>query len=338
MQLKLRNTSELRLLFAAVVFINHAIQLGGFYEYRWLQNLLSSELAVYGFFILSGYLIFGSVDRSASLKQYYVRRVLRIFPAYFVSVVVFPAIILTGWFNAGMPVNGREVLSYLTANLMFLNFLHPKLDGVFQNNSFMEVNGALWSIKVEVMFYLLAPILVSLARRYSYGIVGALMIISGLGWVPMLVVVFGADSIQVRTLSHQLPGQLLYFGLGVLLYHCAKSRCSNRRQFLALVLVSIAVGIIQNPKAAFGLVCLVITIVSVIKMPQLSWQLDKNDISYGIYLCHFPIIQLLISNGVHTLGLIVYVLVAAALASVYGFLSWRFVEVPAIAFAKSLDL
>ena len=48
---------------------------------------------------------------------------------------------------------------YLGWNLAFLNFMEPALPGVFEANRFTEINGALWTLKIEVMFYLVLPLL-----------------------------------------------------------------------------------------------------------------------------------------------------------------------------------
>lgn len=46
-----------------------------------------------------------------------------------------------------------EVFKYVAANLVFLNFTHPNLPGLFESNSLQAINGALWTLKIEVMFY-----------------------------------------------------------------------------------------------------------------------------------------------------------------------------------------
>jgi peptidoglycan/LPS O-acetylase OafA/YrhL len=66
-------------------------------------------------------------------------------------------------------------------------------------------------------------------------------------------------------------------------------------------------------------------------MPGLSRALHGNDISYGVYIYHMPVINLLLYHGVTgTNGL----LITAALVGVLGFLSWKLVEKPALALKR----
>ena len=55
-------------------------------------------------------------------------------------------------------------MSNVTGDYQFLNFAHPNLPAVFANNSMQAVNGALWTLKIEVLFYISVPLLVWLFR------------------------------------------------------------------------------------------------------------------------------------------------------------------------------
>lgn len=137
----------LRLVFASTVFAYHLMFLALSPGER-LENGFAelSLLAVQGFFVVSGALVYGSLQRSGNLGSYTEKRIRRLYPAYAVIVLV-PA--LYALFKTGAIV---DVGRYLGANLIFLNFLEPNLPGLFEGQVEPTVNGSLWTLKIEVMF------------------------------------------------------------------------------------------------------------------------------------------------------------------------------------------
>ena len=159
------NFDLLRLVFASSVVFWHAYSLSRQRELEPLALLFSADLAVKAFFVVSGYLVVMSCERSSSVGDYAARRARRIYPAY-AAVVLGCAI--GAAFLSTLPLAeyfDARVLRYLAANLVFLNFLAPTLPGVFEGQPYTEVNGALWTLKIEVMFYVFVPVLVLLVRR-----------------------------------------------------------------------------------------------------------------------------------------------------------------------------
>jgi peptidoglycan/LPS O-acetylase OafA/YrhL len=150
----------IRLALASAVFAYHAIVLSALAPMSGLERAWGqiAEIAIQGFFIVSGALVAGSLMRSQNLADYAGKRVRRLYPAYAV-VILIPALISL---LMGGSIGG--VAEYVGANLVFLNFLSPDLPGLFEGNRFTEVNGALWTLKIEVLFYLILPIIGGLLR------------------------------------------------------------------------------------------------------------------------------------------------------------------------------
>jgi peptidoglycan/LPS O-acetylase OafA/YrhL len=87
------NLNFLRLLLALLVLVSHAPELTDGNRSRELltrvfHTLSFGEVAVDGFFLLSGYLIVKSWERSGSLWEYSQKRLRRIYPAFVVACVV----------------------------------------------------------------------------------------------------------------------------------------------------------------------------------------------------------------------------------------------------------
>ncbi|MBR9836110.1 MAG: acyltransferase family protein, partial [Alphaproteobacteria bacterium] len=107
----------LRLAFASTVFVYHAIALTGISENGPSETLFAAlaELSIQGFFIVSGALVFGSLERSNGLWTYGEKRLRRLYPAYLVIILlpVLASLIITGG-NVGAL---GEIWHYAWANL-----------------------------------------------------------------------------------------------------------------------------------------------------------------------------------------------------------------------------
>jgi len=158
------NFNFLRLMLSLCVMIFHT---GVLFDVNILKPF-PGGLSVSCFFVISGYLIFTSYERSKSLKDYIIKRIKRMVPGLY--VLTFLCIIL-GIFLTNLPLQGyfsKDLMQFITANLLFLNFIHPNLPGVFTNNSTGAwVNGSLWSLKIEIIFYTSVPIILYFCRKHS---------------------------------------------------------------------------------------------------------------------------------------------------------------------------
>ncbi len=127
-----------------------------FEEYSVFQN---GSLAVSFFFVLSGflitYLLLDEIDRTrnVSIKKFYIRRVLRIWPLYF--LLVFVGLILIPQFLNFIHYDYQMPYDTTTAGILFTLFLSFVVNSVYGSHLLEP----LWSIGVEEYFYLLwAPL------------------------------------------------------------------------------------------------------------------------------------------------------------------------------------
>ncbi|MFY1903864.1 acyltransferase family protein [Achromobacter xylosoxidans] len=123
-----------------------------------LARSMTAELGVTVFFVLSGFLITSllieekKTTGSISLTGFYARRSLRIFPLYFLSISIMPALMYVGLLG----VKGCTMLHAYTYTLNFA----PKECVLASYSHF-------WSLAVEEHFYLVWPLAFLMGRRLA---------------------------------------------------------------------------------------------------------------------------------------------------------------------------
>ncbi|GAA3964900.1 acyltransferase [Allohahella marinimesophila] len=325
-RLKSNNFDLIRLLLAAIVCLVHAWELSGFVELAWIGTVFSSQVAVSAFFVISGFLIVMSFERSASLRTYAVKRIRRIYPAYAI-VIVLSAFGL--FFVSTVPAEAyfsEAWLDYLLANLVFLNFLEPSLPGVFAANQLSAVNGALWTLKIEAMFYIAVPVLIWLSRTFNP------LSVLLLGYLFSLMYALGLQNYgeQIGSqflvrLAHQLPGQLSYFLAGAFFFYFLDLFL---RRVLLFVVPSVLIIAVNHVYALPILLPFAIaTLVIFCGLFCFLGNFGKyGDYSYGVYIVHFPIIQVLLACQVFVSQPWQFLLATVMLTAVSAVLLWHLVE------------
>lgn len=297
-RLRQNNFDLIRLLLALAVCLLHAHELSGAADLTIIDTLLSGKIAIESFFVISGFLIFMSYEKSRSLADYVEKRSRRIYPAYFLSVTLAAILLfgisdrsLTGYFLS------TDFFRYLGFNLGFLNFLQPDLPGVFTENRLASVNGALWTIKIEVMFYLSVPVIVWLSRRAGYlRVLIALYVASTAYSLLMLHLHQSTGRGMYELLEKQLPGQLRFFIAGALLYYLLPLFERHLKWLLAFsVLYFLGRSIIEIE--ALKPLALGVLVIFFALYNYVGNFCKFGDFSYGVYILHFPIVQTLVHFG-----------------------------------------
>ena len=154
------NFDILRLILAVLVFFAHWNILTSQDISNQLFHL--SGYAVHMFFIVSGFLIFWSFDADQNKKHFYIKRFFRIFPLY-----AFLIILQTLFFIGFSDGSTFEVIKYFIANIFFLNFLAPSVGSTLSSLEVNAINGSLWTLKNEVVFYLIVPLLFMFYKKWG---------------------------------------------------------------------------------------------------------------------------------------------------------------------------
>lgn len=326
---KANNFDFLRFLFAFIVFLVHAYVLSGANQFSIFANFLSSEVAVKSFFVVSGFLIFRSFENSSSIKSYFLKRLCRIYPAY-IFIVLLCAFL--GCFFSVQSYGeyfSLPVLKYVAANLLFLNFLQPNLPGLFENNTIHAVNGALWTLKIEMLFYLFVPFAAIAFRQFGRFKMLTFFYITSILYTVIMVALANQSGLNLYLeLQRQLPSQIAFFIAGAAGYYYFQYLVIYGKWLALLALVTFALKA-WLPWVAIEPIALAIIVVYLACVAPSAGNFGKyGDFSYGIYIIHFPILQLLISMGLFIDSPWLMLVIACLLIVMIAFLFWHLIEKP----------
>ena len=157
------NLNFIRLFLAILVVFAHSFDLGKYPEPLTVFSkgqIGLGSFAVNCFFIISGILITHSYIRSKDNFMYLYKRFIRLFPGLFVCALF--TVIIIGSINTTLPLinffTNKQVYNYLFKNSFLLT--SSSLPGVFVTNPYpFAVNGSLWTLRFEVLLYLVVFII-----------------------------------------------------------------------------------------------------------------------------------------------------------------------------------
>ncbi len=315
------NMGIVRYVLALAVVFAHFKYLAGYDFYF----PISSYSAIGGFFTLSGFLIYRSYLCKPNLKKYLLSRAIRILPAYWITVLFFAlAFCFISTLSIDEYFSSSGFWKYLISNLAFLNFLHPTLPGVFEDLSTHAVNGSLWTMKVEWCLYLTPPLVVWLISRFKMKptVMFVLVYIIACiyrGVFQYMSEVTGKELYYI--LGRQFFGQLSYFYAGVICYYWFDTFMHYKWQLIILAFAALFVcnftpylNIILHP---FAIAIIIVWFSMVGKWG--TWEGKHDNISYNIYLIHYPVIMFFVylrgTNNVSLMPALLFCLLATYILS-----------------------
>lgn len=312
---------------ALSVVIGHAWMIPTGYEPTRVHDWTLSYLAVNGFFILSGLLIAKSLATRNDLKGYARSRVLRIYPALIILMLALlflfgPAFSTPGGLGY---LADPESWTYVVRVLLMGDPLSAP-GGVFATSPDPIFNGSLWTIRYEMLAYVLAGLgyFVGLLKNrwwvlttlvFSQAIYLTLQFLPGLDAVPGGVISlfrFTTTFLLGMTLWHfPVLRRAGWISVAIAVGGFLLLGWSFIGETLANIMLSAALmhfGLLRKPVAGIA------------TMP---------DYSYGIYIWHYPILQslLLLIPGIQPLALLA---VSTPLVIIVAAASWHLIEKPAL--------
>jgi peptidoglycan/LPS O-acetylase OafA/YrhL len=331
---RLNNFSSLRLLFASAVIFSHSpsILTGMVALEPHLGRATLGELAVDGFFLISGYLITTSFDHDSNLGGFFRKRALRIYPAFIINMLLCLFVL------APLVTKKYQPSLLWLPHLLFLG--GPRVDGgLFEGMPMPGLNGPVWTLAYEFRCYILVAILgcVLGLRRVRSAILGAaivLLALSGLHFLPgssgAVYVVLGSPSDGARLFGMFAAGMSFYLW---------RDRVVYDHRIAAVATLCFLAASLRAPVVAEMVIALCggyLVFWAALKVPALLLSRfgDRTDLSFGIYLYAWPIqmsIAYALDKSINPWLLSCIALAGAAIAAHF---SWSVVEKPAMSFAK----
>lgn len=324
---RVNNFTLLRLIFAFAVLIGHSYPIAGqgsdplsrlLLPYTWI-----GDIAVCGFFAISGFLVTGSIVKRGYLS-FTVSRALRLYPAIIAYSLI--AVFVIGPLGAKVPpaeyFQAPPWYNFLNIPLWQWNY---NLPFVFPDNPLPgATNGSTWTLPAELRCYVLIFFLGFFGVFDSRGRANALLL-------SLLVLIeIDYSTIPMFGASKNFASPLTFFIVGALFW-------VNRR-FVPMIWPLAAVAAMAPIAAIEAGVyhyvfppCVVYLIfMFVYRLPTID--VDRfGDISYGLYIYAWPIQQLVWRPGQSApMNILLATLVLLPLA----YFSWRCVEEPALRLRK----
>jgi peptidoglycan/LPS O-acetylase OafA/YrhL len=356
------NFDLIRLVAALQVVLSHAVGHTGLIDRlpAWERNVFEYLAWLPGvpvFFVISGFLIARSYENSRGDSVAYAwRRFLRIYPALWVCLGVTILTIGAFGFLTREFLGSPTFPAWLAGQATFVQFFNP---AQFRDFGIGVANGALWSITVELQFYVFVPLLYGtlFRKRKRLGKVGGLVLcglIAGsfflwclmdhaltgpggytgapMGWKLMFVTLaphfwmfsFGILAHRYwRYLAHWIEGTFIHWLSAYLVLMWVREVAFEPRS------VWFYAGYFPS-----RVLLALVTISAAYSAKTLSGRLLRGqDISYGVYIYHSIVINVFVELGLLDSLVSVLWIVLASLALAW--LSWVTVEKPAMGYKST---
>lgn len=310
------------------------------------RTLLGGGFGVYLFFALTGYLLFRPFARrdvangkEIDLRRYAANRVFRILPLYYFVLIVY---IL--WIDHG------GTFTIWWRSLFFLENFYPQ--------TLSHVDGVMWSLVVEVQFYILLPIIALVLKKLAGGSAGrtAALLLAG-GAVAELFRLATVTSVANPSIRGQysLPATFVFFIPGMLL---AVIEAQWRRQrptwlrgwlanssvwmvaslpFWALVMWHYNLDVLLTAAAFLVVGGVALPLEHHALRRALDWRplAALGVASYSLYLWHFPILTQIAKTSWAPRGYAGLLLLCVPISCLVALISYRLVEAPFLRLRRS---
>ncbi len=287
------------------------------------------------FFLISGFLIAMSYEKNKNIANYAKNRILRIFPALYVNIFIGVLIL----YIFGYIEFNTQFFTWLFAQATIIQFYNAEM---FREFGVGVINGSLWTISVELTFYILLPFLFFFLERKKF----LLILIFLLSFVVFNYDLNSNKEIFYNKFLHIFIAPYLFiFIIGIYFYkyfEILKKYLVDKilLWFFVFIVYNLIVKYFEINESNYLISTIKWLIFSffifsfVFSFRNLSYKIFKgNDYTYGIYIYHMLIINVMVY--LNYVAQIKYIIITIVLSIFSGILSWHIIEKPFLKLKKN---
>ncbi len=285
----------IRLMAALQVFFGHACQHLNVPMPLWGQMLWGCFRGVPIFFLLSGFLLWGSLERNSDFGTYCKKRVLRLYPELWLGVLVNALVMLIAY---GASIVLLPFLAHIFCQSTVLQFWTPES---LRGYGCGTPNGSLWTIGVMVQCYLVFWLCYRLLRKRKLWVrLLALAVACACNFLPLLTEHILPETLHKLFLQTFLPYFWLFLAGGLMGAYFDRLIGLLKKLWPVFLACSVAVSLLgfESNVGAYELIKSLTLGLAMVgfayRFPRLN---IRTDLSYGFYIYHMIVINLMIHLG-----------------------------------------
>lgn len=273
-------------------------------------------------FAMSGYLIVASRERSADTKEFFIKRIARMYPELWVCTLINIVVIL---------IFAREMLDD-----SFILWIFTQIFGIANTPKCLlafgtgSVNGALWTIYIEIQLYIVLAFSYCFLKKLSMKTWMVVLFMLALINVGVYYLAVNNVGMMSKLIERSFFPYALWFFIGAFCYLKREMVIPWLKKLLPLLLIAyilIRYSGISIPgyyaNIGIGILCPLLVIGGALSFPM---KRIRVDLTYGMFLYHWIILNIIVHFDLFdhvNLPILIFCYVAVTLFLSY--LSWKYV-------------
>lgn len=327
------NFNFIRMVAAFAVLITHSFALaigsGSAEPFRNSLGMTLGSIAVDVFFITSGFLVTASLLTRKSVIEFVWARVLRIFPALLVMLLL--TVFGLGVFFTSLPLPtylaDSVIYVYLLKGMTLIAGVAYTLPGVFEDNPYKNaINGSLWTMPYEIRMYAILAILWVVSKYIKIARLKVFEVLIVTSFV-MMGIIFIIQHVYFSTQWHFTRLFLMFFSGAV--YYVLKDHIRLSPAIFGVFLSALIFSAMVNKQ--FFLLVYILTIAYIlfylayIPAGYIRKYNQVGDYSYGVYIYAFPV-QQSVAAFIPGVSVLTMILISAFVTLLFAIISWHILE------------